>query len=469
MSTRSIAQSARNQPVRLRRYSGSTLVNLRYRKIQKLVAIFFLLLLTEGVFRKWLLNGIQQPLLFIRDPILLWIYIEYARVPRSKMPNWAVAWGAAALLFILLTAVQATLILTPALVFMLGLRSYIAYVPLAFIIAEVFDEFALGRFVKLSLMCSLPVAVLVAGQFFSPVGSPINKGLIDGTRGIFLVADGIVRPYGPFTFVLGQSTYASMMVAFVLIAWEKRSVYKIGMALLVSATVAVTVMGALSGARTFFGGAILVVLAYLLASLSGGRPTQGLSRIIFVVLLSAVFFFTFIVIFPTSFSAMSSRQVQAEHAEGSTLARGLSMFTQVGQSISSAPPFGHGIGAGSNAGAFISSGGTAGDWTLGEYEWPRIVQELGPFAGILFIAFRVGLSALLALKAFHANRRARDPAALTLFGFSGYLLLTAQVVGQNQMLSFCWLTVGITMAFANCAHPESHSNARGGIHGQIRP
>src|SRR4051812_46385375 len=65
-------------------------------RIANLTLIFFLLLPLEGLLRKWLVNSIQQPLLFIRDPIILWIYWEYFRLSGFKR-RWMIALGAASI------------------------------------------------------------------------------------------------------------------------------------------------------------------------------------------------------------------------------------------------------------------------------------------------------------------------------------------------------------------------------------
>ena len=44
--------------------------------MRKLVWIYFVLLMMEGALRKWLLKGFSEPLLIIRDPIVLLIYFQ---------------------------------------------------------------------------------------------------------------------------------------------------------------------------------------------------------------------------------------------------------------------------------------------------------------------------------------------------------------------------------------------------------
>ena len=49
---------------------------LQRQSIVRLIFLLFLLLIFEGALRKWVLPGLSNPLLFIRDPFLLAIYIK---------------------------------------------------------------------------------------------------------------------------------------------------------------------------------------------------------------------------------------------------------------------------------------------------------------------------------------------------------------------------------------------------------
>ncbi len=45
--------------------------------INRLIWIYFWLLITEGIFRKWLVPGLSDAFLLARDPIVLLIYLQY--------------------------------------------------------------------------------------------------------------------------------------------------------------------------------------------------------------------------------------------------------------------------------------------------------------------------------------------------------------------------------------------------------
>jgi hypothetical protein len=415
--------------------------------IGKLTILFYLFLPLEGVLRKWVFGDFEQIFGFIRDPILLGIFMAYALRTRGRLTPWVGLFFIFGSMFVAFVLLHGIAYGSSPLVMLLGLRSYILYIPLTFILAELLTTADLEKLVKVSLYISIPIALLVVVQFFSPVESALNKGTSDAITGRFTVIENVVRPYGPFTFVQAQNHFAALMCAIVLIAWEKRREYTISLNLLVISSFSTFTMGALSGGRTFFGLALLVCSAYVLAGLTARKSNVGLSRLTAIGVLMISFFIIFIFVFPSSFAAMLERQEVAQSQEGSTLSRALSAF-DISEQMGSAPAFGYGAGSGSNAA--IAIGGQQ-DFFLGETEWGRTINELGPYVGSLWILFRVAFTVWLFRRCIVANRLSGDGSALVAFGFSGYMLLYAQTTGQNQNLSFCWLTLGVTLALCRLA------------------
>ena len=417
--------------------------------IDWLLVTFYLLLIFEGVLRKWIFPFAQQPLIFIREPVLGFIYTVYVLHLR-RTPVWLIVWMTASSAFFLFGVTQVAAGILPPVVLPIGLRNYLMYIPLAFIIAERCDTIAIRHIFRIALIIALPIAALVVIQFKLPPDSILNKGTADGAKGIILVGDNTVRPYGPFTFAQAQNTYAVFMLAVCLIAWEKRRAMGIPTPLLSAAIFSTFAMGALSGGRTFFGGAILVAASYLLSALTTRSSTSSFKRLGLLLGLTLAFLAVFIVVFPDSFALMSSRQQRAVHTEGSTAARGVSMMTLAVEAMQDAPALGHGMGMGSNLGAALANHGqNAPVWTLGEYDWPRIIQELGPTVGMIYISFRVLFFCYIGFIAIARNFRTGDNSSMIMFGFAGYLILAAQVIGQSQLLSFCWFTCGLTLALAH--------------------
>jgi hypothetical protein len=93
--------------------------------------VFFLLILLEGVLRKWLLSPIQQPLTLVRDPVLVAIYVQYLMYIGWRMTLWLVLFASMAFMFFVVIIIQASYLNFSADVYLIGLRNYLAYVPLS--------------------------------------------------------------------------------------------------------------------------------------------------------------------------------------------------------------------------------------------------------------------------------------------------------------------------------------------------
>ena len=152
------------------------------------------------------------------------------------------------------------------------------------------------------------------------------------------------------------------------------------------------------------------------------------------------------VVFPQAWETMTQRQEEAVAAEGSTLSRAFHMATEMFSAIGQAPPFGFGIGAGTNAGIYAATGELA--FTLAEYEWTRVVLECGPVFGLLVIGVRVALTLWCGAIALRANVANGDAGPLVIFGYVAPLLFYSQISGQNTLLSFCWFSLGLLLALA---------------------
>jgi hypothetical protein len=146
-----------------------------------------------------------------------------------------------------------------------------------------------------------------------------------------------------------------------------------------------------------------------LTLLSGmGNPAQlaGVLKIVVVVLLSAFLAFQ-LPFFNDAISTLSERWQNAANNEGDVYeildTRLVKQFEIGIKSAGTVPMLGLGIGAGSNFGAIQSTGKKS--FMLGESEWERIVAELGPILGLLFMAMRIAFAGYLIWRAKHALNR----------------------------------------------------------------
>lgn len=413
-----------------------------------LIIWFIAALVMEGVLRKWILTPIQGPLVFLREPFLILIYFRYIS-HFGLRKKWVFPYLLLFFLMSIYALMQAMANEYTPIVAAFGIRFYIAYIPLAFMMGDSLNERQLIRIILFLLKISIPISILVMLQFFSPADSTINKDISDEAKNIFTVTGDIVRPYGPFSFVAGQNNFAGMMTAIFIIAIDQRKRFKISNTLLIISGFSVLTQGALSGGRTYFGYLILVFVAYILAGLTSPNSSAGIKRLMIAIAFAISFIFVFVIVFPSSFEAMTTRQNEAAAYEGSTLGRVLSSLIEFLEPFSDAPIFGAGLGIGSNmAQAVLPRTFEYGEFTLYENEWPRMIAELGPPIGLLILIMRFLLTLWIGWIALVANRRNNQPAGMIMFGYAGFLLFSGQVTLQNQLLSFCWLSIGLVIAFS---------------------
>ena len=167
----------------------------------------------------------------------------------------------------------------------------------------------------------------------------------------------------------------------------------------------------MSGSRTYFASVGLVFAAYLASALTAPRAASMGRRTVFAVASVVGMALLMTVVFPQAWETMTQRQEDAVAAEGSTLGRAVHMATEMVSAIGQAPPFGFGIGAGTNAGIYAATGELA--FTLAEYEWTRIVLECGPVFGLMVIGVRVALTLWCGAIALRANLAHGDAGPLS--------------------------------------------------------
>lgn len=410
------------------------------RLLVRLIAAFYFALLGEGVLRKWVVPEASNALVFLRDPLMILIIVAHLRLGPSAVSSHAAAIGGTALLaFGLCAGLQAaTSDLAPP-VLMAGLRNYFLFVPLSFAIRDAYTLQDYRAWIRLNLILAMPVAALVAAQYAAPPTAWINAIPGGGHEGVFLVVEDVVRPYGLFSFSLGHSAYAAWMagVALAVLAGLRFSRWLSGPGL-----VGIAIMGLLSGSRTYV--MFAAVLGICFAGVAGAcGSSRARARALgatagFVVLAGAT-----MVALPGPLADLATRQTTAEAAEGSTVDRIIEVGTGFIAEAGRVPLFGLGFGAGTNVAAYLATGSTG--HVLAEYELTRVVQELGPLFGGLYILLRWSFLAWLsALTLRAASRGNLQPACF--LGFLVPIFLAHDLTLQNTMIGIGWFAAGILMS-----------------------
>ncbi len=428
------------------------------RKLVVLVTLVYLLLIFEGALRKWLFPSLSQALFFVRDPFVLiayWLAFRHGFFPKGNVfLVTGVAFGFVAMLLVAAQVLAAAgsvdgMLLLAA----YGWRNYFLYIPLAFLIGNVFQRPDLERIVKLTLILAVPTAVLVFLQFISPLDSPINVGF--GTAGMQfrgLTVDPVhTRTMGFFTSDVGQKGFTVSALAMALALWlapAKARFVKYWM--LIPATAAVLSCLAVSGSR----GAMLHSGIVMIAAMASAAVVRGggvsARAVIWPTVLGVVAVALYPVLFPEGYSSFMGRWnaaaiVETRYSSLGIIARALYGFVDFFSLLGDSPILGYGLGLAGNASITlgIEIPGFTG-WA--ETDWARHVVDLGPFLGILFIVYRIAFVTWLGLRCLSGARRAGEPMAILLFAFVGIDLLYGQISGHGSVNGYVWLFTGFCLA-----------------------
>ena len=442
------------------------------RQVVRLIMVIYLLLLFEGALRKWVLTSFGPVLFFVRDPFVLmvyWLALRHSLYPRGNaLLQVGVAFGC---LGLLLLAFQAAGVASGIdkwpLLAAYGWRNYFLYIPLPFVIGEVFEARDIQRFVKLTCILAVPIAVLVLLQFRSSPDAPINVGFgasaAQQFQGLTVDADH-TRPMGTFTSDVGQKQFDVSTIAMLLTLWITplaRRFLKSWQMLI--ATCAVLTCIAVGGSRgAMLGSGIVVTMAIASAAVLRGMGASA-RAIVWPTLLVVVAVSLYPVVFPDGYATFINRWNGAAAAESryfqlGIFGRAFYGFYEFFSLLADTPITGYGLGLAGNASLTlgVTIPGFSG-WA--EDDWSRHIVDLGPVVGVLFILYRVALVTWLGMTCLHGARRTGNPLALLLFSYCGVELLSGELTGHGTVNGYGWLFAGLCLAAAKAPAVASQLDA----------
>ncbi|OCX54544.1 hypothetical protein BEL04_09925 [Mucilaginibacter sp. PPCGB 2223] len=440
--------SIANETIRLQRpvvqKKPSTVVN-RYKPIRKAIWLYFWLLLFEGALRKWFLPGLSTPLLVIRDPIAL--YVVLAAWNKGIIRNNIYLFGMILIgVFGMFTALTVGHGNFPVAIY--GARMLLIHFPMVFVIGQVFNRDDVVKLGKIMLWLSLPMALLIGLQFYSPQSAWVNRGLGDDATGAgFAGALGYFRPPGTFSFTTGNTLFWSFAGAYVVyFLFNPKSINRL---LLIGASVAVIASIPLSISRSL---TFQIVLSLVFAFLAILRRPKNLGKALVGTALVSILLFALSSssLFQTATKVLGARFTNAESAEGGlqgTFAdRYLGGVIYSLSSASQQPFFGYGLGMGTKVGSQLLSGNRK-VWLIAEAEWGRLVGEMGALMGLSVIAIRLGLSIKIGAASYLKMARG-DMLPWMLLSF-GFVLVAQGSWGQPTTLGFCTMIGGLMLSSLN--------------------
>jgi hypothetical protein len=182
------------------------------RSLRLLMWLYFWLLLWEGALRKWIFPSMSTPLLIVRDPVVILIYlVALAKgvFPFNRYILLIVALGG-------LSFVASQLVFDHLGIILYGLRTNFLHLPLIFLMPKVLNHEDVTRIGRWFLLLSVPMTFLVIWQFVSPQGAWINAAAGGELGGQMIATGGRIRPAGIFSFVTGMVSFLGVVAAFLL-------------------------------------------------------------------------------------------------------------------------------------------------------------------------------------------------------------------------------------------------------------
>jgi hypothetical protein len=417
--------------------------------LRGMIWLYFVLLITEGALRKWALPSLSAPLLVVRDPLVLLIYVQALRCRRFPVGGPIVVYFLLLTSFTLLALFQMIAgIGGGPLVAAYGLRTNFLHLPLIFVIAQVFsqaDVIKAGRWV---LMLSIPMAALMIWQFMSPPDNWINNATTADAQQISF-ALGKIRPAGTFSFATGAAHFFVLTTAFLIYGLaEPRAGYSRW--LLAASLFSVMIVQPVSGSRLLVLGCGLTLVAAIIFAVlgKGGAPRILMVAVLICAALAALSLTSF---FREAMTVFMTRWDDASGGgpDDSLTGRILGGFLDPFALMSQVGWLGRGIGLGTNAASAMMTG--SAQFLLAEGEWSRVIMESGPLLGFSFLAYRTWLAGDMAVRATAAA--AQQNLLAWLLAWDACRSLINEQLSQPTNLGFMVLVSGLCLAAMPALRP----------------
>lgn len=429
--------------------------NRRRQFLVKGIWLYFLLLIFEGALRKWVFPSLASPLLIVRDPvaIVLLLYAWYYNMfPKSIY---------VVLIFVITTfSIFTSLLLGHGNMYvtLYGARILLIHFPFVFLIGSVLNRDDILRIGRVVLWISIPMAVLIAMQFYSPQSAWVNRGVGGDMSGAgFSGSMGYSRPPGTFSFTNGTVSFFSLAAAYIFYFWLRPG--QIRKLILIASTVGLIVAIPFSISRSL-AFTVVVILFFVLMTLT--RNPKLLWKVLFgfigvavlILLLSTTGFLdTPLEVFLSRFESAAASEGGLEGTIGDRYLGG--MYNSVARS-GQRPFFGEGLGMGTNVGSTLMGAGRT--FLIAEGEWGRVIGEMGAILGIAVIAIRLIIVAKVGLMSY-AKIAQGQVLPWMLLSFAVLIFPRGQWA-QPTMLGFSVLVMGLVIAsFNESDEPKTDSES----------
>lgn len=424
-----------------------------YKLLKTGIWLYYFLLILEGALRKWVFPELASALLIVRDPIAIWLIIMAYKRGVDFSTNYL-----RLMLLITLISVCTTVVLGHGnlAVAVYGARILILHFPLIFLIGRIFNRSDILKMGIVTLWISIPMAILITWQFYSPQSAWINLGVGgDVNGGGFSGALGYFRPPGTFSFTIGTTLFFGLLAPFVLYFWlHYKNVNKI---LLTASTISLLAAVPFSISRTLLFEVIISIVFLFIAVSRNPKSWVKMTKMSILIVLSLVIL-SLVPFFQTATEVFTARFTSASEIEGgldgTLINRFLGGLINALATSGEQPFFGSGLGMGTNAGAKLLTGSSQ-TFLIAEGEWGRLVGEMGPLLGITVILIRLLICTKIAILSYK-KIFVGDLLPWMLLSF-GLLVVVQGQWAQPTVLGFSTIIGGLMIA--SLKKPEKKDEA----------
>ena len=410
---------------------------------------YLVLLIFEGALRKWGLPSLSKPLLIVRDPVAIVIYLlAFQKSSRPFTNQYFMTIAVIGSMSFIMTMIAGHGDLKVAIY---GLRVLLLHFPLIFVMGQFLDREDVVLMGKFVLLVAVPMTLLTVAQFNSPQSAYVNRAP-GGEIGFGLTgALGRFRPSATFSFITGLVQFFTLAGAFSLSSLVERKYFPLFITLGITGCIVIAVPVSIS--RTLFLNIVILGLATVYGLTRARASMTGLSRLIFFGLIGAAIasqFRIFDVGLETFMARWESATTDRGGFEEAILGRFLGLLFDPFRIMWQVPMFGEGLGIGTVVGAQLSSGSRA--FLAGEGEWGRHMVEMGSILGLAVIVFRAYFTVKIGLFS-HRQLASKNLLSWLIYTATFLLILNGQW-GQSTTLGFTVFGTGLCLAAARKVTPK---------------
>ncbi|MGB3309234.1 MAG: hypothetical protein WA939_00195 [Nodosilinea sp.] len=415
---------------------------------QRSVKAVLVLVVLEGVLRKWVFPQASQFIYFLKDFVLIGAYLRYFLL--SPFQARLFVQNPITLVLVGCMAVWGGVqVFNPSLgspiIGVFGLKNYFLYIPLIWLVPQMFKtEEELYRFIRHYLLFLIPVGLLATAQFFSPPTSPLNV-YAWGEEGPAVVTAGLdtVRVTGTFSYLTGYSTYLLACLC-LLLPIISRPQPRLWQALTLVEGALIVATSFMTGSRGLVFGSVLLIAGYgfLLAITSFSNFSKSARKLVLPGVIS------FLLVSQGARLAFDSFVNRVETVNDSVTNRITSSFFQPFSNFDLKGLDGYGIGATFQANGIIRQlfRLPPGEVIPVSYEseMGRVALEVGPVGFFLWY----GLRLVLLFSLFRVCLRLTHPflrqLAISAFVYQGVTLI-GQMVYNHTANVYHWFFYGFIL------------------------